>query len=383
MKSKERVKRAFHFNKPDRVPMSCFTLKTDFFPVIQFEPKAWQPKEYPPHVQGGAYTLSSRAVRWFIYNWKKKYRKEAGYPKKWWKYPHTSMDEWGVLWKSSGIESEDKTMGHPFHGPLQENWDGLENLHVPDAADPKRYRLAKSRIMKFLGRKRYTLGSYGSDGLFTKASQIRGFNNLLIDFARNPKKVHRLIQKILPFYKTQAKKYKEYYPLLDSMVMADDFGTQKSPFLSPEVFRKFFFEAFKKLSDLIHDLGMDFILHSCGDVGDLIPQFIDIGIDVLEFDSPHMTGVENFKKYAAERKMAFWLCSNIQTTYVNGTPKEVEQEIKYYIRAVGNNEGGLAIYEYPQNYSLGTPKENIKAQREAVLKWGKYNLDHKIKWLDE
>ncbi|MGV9198760.1 MAG: uroporphyrinogen decarboxylase family protein [Promethearchaeia archaeon] len=382
MKSKERVKRAFHFNKPDRVPMSCISLKTDFFPVMQFEPKTWQPKNYPPHVQGGAYTMSSRLVRWVVYNWKKKYRKKAGYSKKWWKYPHTGIDEWGVLWQSSGIESEDKTMGHPFQGPLQENWDDLDAFETPDAADPSRYRLVKSKIMKFLGRNRYTLGTYGSDGLFTKASQIRGFNNLLIDFARNPKKVEKLIAKILPYYKTQAEKYKEYFPSLDSMVMADDFGTQKSPFLSPRVFKKFFFEPFKELSDLIHNLGMDFILHSCGDVGALIPQFIDIGIDVVEFDSPHMTGVENFKHYAKEKKLAFWLSSNIQTTYVKGTPEEVEEEIKYYIKEVGNNEGGLAIYEYPQNYSLGTPKENIKAQREAVLKWGNYDENHKIEWLD-
>jgi hypothetical protein len=96
-----------------------------------------------------------------------------------------------------------------------------------------------------------------------------------------------------------------------------------------------------------------------------------------------MTGVENFKHYADERKMAFWLCSNIQTTYVNGTPEDVEQEIKYYIKEVGNNEGGLAIYEYSQNYSLGTPMENIKAQRKAVLKWGNYNENHKIDWIDK
>jgi uroporphyrinogen-III decarboxylase len=168
---------------------------------------------------------------------------------------------------------------------------------------------------------------------------------------------------------------------LDSIFVTDDFGTQKSAFVSPRIFKKFFKEPYKKLVDLTHDLGMDFILHSCGDVLGLIPEFVDIGIDVLEFDSPHMTGVENFKKFAQERKVAFWLSSNIQSTFINGTAQDVEEEVKYYIKEIGNNEGGLAIYEYTDFDAINAPKKNVRAQRKAVLKWGNYNKDGNIDWL--
>ena len=130
-----------------------------------------------------------------------------------------------------------------------------------------------------------------------------------------------------------------------------------------------------------HNLGMDFILHSCGEIGALIPDIIELGVDALQFDSPHMTGVENFKHFAEERKIAFWLSSNIQSTWIFGTPNDVEEEIKSYIKEVGNNEGGLAISEYGSKSALGVPKENVIAQREAVLKWGKYNNDGVIEWL--
>ena len=83
-----------------------------------------------------------------------------------------------------------------------------------------------------------------------------------------------------------------------------------------------------------------------------------------------------------KRKIAFWLSSNIQSNFVHGTPQDVEEEIKYYIKEVGNNEGGLAIYEYTDYDAINAPKRNIRAQRKAILKWGNYNENGFIKWLD-
>ena len=212
---------------------------------------------------------------------------------------------------------------------------------------------------------------------------MRGFNNFLIDLARNrnQNKINRLIDSILSFNLIMAQKLKEYCPPLDSIMIADDFGTQKSSFISPLTFNKYFKNPFKQLVNLTHDLGMDFIFHSCGNVLALLPEFVDMGVDVMEFDSPHMTGVENFKHFAKERKMAFWLSSNIQSTFVKGTPEEVEEEIRYYIKEVGKNEGGLAIYEYTEYDAIRVPRKNIRAQRKATLKWGNYNKDGIIEWL--
>ncbi len=381
MKSKERVQRAFHFDKPDRVPLSCMSLYTDFFPLMQFEPRSWQPIQYPPHVSGGDLTLANPFVRSIVYNWKKKYRSQAGYPKKWWNDPGKRIDEWGVIWQASGIKSNDRTLGHPIKGPLEDNWDGLSAYQIPDAADEHRYRIIRKQIWKQVGKNRYTLGGLGESGIFHRVAYLRGFSNLLIDMARNPNKVEELIKKISEFYLIQLQKYKDYYPTLDSIVMADDLGEQRNSFFSPRMFNNFFAPSYKKLTHLAHDLGMDFVLHSCGQIYDLIQPLIDAGVNVLEFDSPHMTGVDRFKHYAKEQKIAFWLSSNIQSTYTQGTPEEVEQEVKDYIKEVGNNKGGLAIYEYTQHTSIRTPKANIKAQRKAARKWGKYNTDGVIDWL--
>jgi hypothetical protein len=383
MKSKERVKKAFHFEKPDRVPIAVVGIKYDFLYCPVVEPRSWQPKKCPPHVQGGVNTISKSYYRNFIYDWNDKNREEAGFSKGWWKYPHDSIDDWGIIWKSAGTEGDDLTKGHPFKGPFQENWDDFDDYQIPDASDPKYYRLIKTKLWKFLGRKKYTLGNIGKNGFFNLCTQLRGFSNLLVDLARNPKQINQLIEKVLPFYLTQIVKFKEFYPNLDSIMIADDMGTQLSPFISPRLFKSIFKEPYKQIIKLTHDLGMDFLLHSCGQIYQLMPEIIDMGVDAFQLDSPLMTGVDNFKKFAEERKVAFWLSSNIQSTYILGTSEDVEEEIKGYIRDVGNNEGGLAICEYSSNKTIGTPRENIIAQREATLKWGNYSKNGVIDWIDD
>ncbi len=381
MISKERVKKAFHFDKPDKIPSAPSNLKADFFPIFPSPPRSWQPKNYPPHIKIGSERMRSFFFKRFVYSWDDKIRVQLGCQKGWWEQSYDSINEWGVIWRSSGSKSEDKTFGHPIHGPFQEYWDSIDEYQIPDASNPEMYKLMRSKFWKFLGRKKYTIGSVGVNGFFNLSTQLRGFNELLIDFGRNLQKVEELIKLILPYYLIQIEKLKEYYPTLDSIMIADDMGTQKSPFFSPRIFKKFFKNPYKEIISLSHDLGMDFILHSCGQIFELMPEIIDTGVDVFEFDSPHMTGVENFKHFAEERKVAFWLSSNIQTTYVNGTPEEVEEEIKHYIKEIGNNEGGLAIYEYGDKAAIRVSKENVLAQRTAVMKWGKYNEKGRIEWL--
>ncbi len=388
MNRRERVKRAFHFQRPDRVPFIGLTIQSDFYPIEPNEPISWQPENYPPHPFGGDTTIKNAAYRKHIYDWKKEIRENLEYSENWWEQPHDSTDEFGVIWRSSGTESGDKTKGHPHKGPFQdegngEGWDNFYDFEFPNASDPLRYKYIQTGRWKEICEDRYLLGSVNTSGIFNKCSQLRGFSELLIDLVRNrhSKKLHQLINSILSFNLTIIEKLKEHCPPLDSIFVTDDFGTQKSAFVSPRIYRKFFKEPYKKMVDLTHELNMDFILHSCGDVLGLLPEFVDVGIDVMEFDSPHMTGVENFKKYTEERKLAFWLSSNIQSTFISGTPKDIEDEIKYYIKEVGNNEGGLAIYEYTDYDAINAPKRNVRAQRKAILKWGNYNENGVIEWV--
>ncbi len=385
MKWRERVKRAFHFDKPDRVPKSCFSLNVDFFPIPLIEPKNFQPKDYPPHILGGPNGYRNWWLRRLVfrYKWDSKYRKQLNLPRKWWNMEKDNQiltkDEWGIIWKS-GAADRDLTMGHPYKGPFSESWDSLDEYEFPDPYNESRYRYWKFPI-KSIAKDRYLLGTVTLLFIHNLSSNLRGFSQIMVDFVKNPNKVHTLIDRITEIFYTEIQLLKEKCPKLDAMMFFDDLGTQKSPFISPRLFRKFYYEPYKKIIDLTHDLGMDVILHSCGQIKELLPTFADLGIDVMEFDSPNMTGVENFKQYAEQQKMAFWLSSNIQTTFSRGTPQEIEDEIKYYVKEVGNNNGGLGFYEYLDHNVLKVSKENVKALHRAMKKWGNYNNQGIIDWL--
>ena len=382
MISKERVKRAFHFNKPDRVPKLVFNLNTDFYPVFLVESENFQPTNYPPHTFGGPQAYASRRLA-YPYEWSDQCRINLGLPEDWWNYEINgallTIDEWGLIWKS-GAANRDPTMGHPYKGPFQESWDGLEEYEFPDPYDESRYR-GWNKTAKDNAENRYLMGILSIAFIHNLSSFLRGFDYIMIDFVRNPKKVHKLINIITDIFAKEVELLKQKVPELDAMFFLDDLGTQKSPVISPNLFKKFYYDPYKKIINLTHDLGMDFILHCCGQIKELLPIFYELGIDVLEFDSPNMTGVENFKEYAQQQKIAFWLSCDIQSTYPLGTPLDIENEIKSYIREIGNNQGGLAFYEYIAYETLKVPKKNVRAFRKAMDKWGIYNQQGIIDWL--
>jgi hypothetical protein len=383
MKSKERVKKAFHFNRPDKVPKYLIAPGTDMWPFFAYEPISFQPTDYPPHVWGGPSLYSTKLYHTSIYTWKDEHRNNLGLSKKWWDYEKDgqllTIDEWGIIWKSGAVK-RDKTMGHPFIGPFHESYDNLDDYHPPDVTEKSRYRFWNSST-KLIARDKYIYGCPTQAFLYDHSSFLRGFSNLMIDFKRNPHQVHKLIKIVSDVFYDQIQILKEVCPELDGIFVLDDLGTQKSPFIHPKLFRKFFFKPYKRIIDLTHDLGMDFLLHCCGNVKELFPLFIELGIDVMEFDQPNVTGVENYKKYAEQQKMAFWLSSDLQTTFIQWTPEDVTAEVKYFVKEIGNNYGGLAFSMYNDNRAVQAPKANIEAFRNAMDKYGKYNKQGKIEWL--
>ncbi len=361
MKSKERVKRALTFNKPDHVPIYKLSFTppyNDVFAIFNLPLKSWQPceKNIYPH----AITNLIQKLR--LYRWKR----PDWAPKDWWKHAREEIDQWGCYWNRS---ENDLTMGHPGR-PAIDTWDKLETWEGPDAADPKAYRILNLLSKPFF--RKYKVGVI-HDLIYiqNRVSMLRGFTNLLIDHHRNPKQVHQLIEKVTDIFMSNVEMLvTKYKP--DGIWACDDLGTQQAPFFSPALFRKFYADPYKRIIGYLHDHDCAFHLHSCGNIGDLIPTFIDIGIDSLQFDSPRMSGFERLREFRG--KLPFWACVNIQTVYPNGTPEEVEKEVIEMIRTFSTQEGGFLAIFYTDLRVLNAPKANAKAFYKAVKKWGKYPL---------
>lgn len=356
MKSRERVGRALNFDKPDRVPIFKIPL-SDFFPLFAIHSKKWQPDERNvyPHLMSPA-LLKLRLYRWKRPNWA---------PRNWRKLDREEVDEWGCYWNVR--MSAKHTMGTPGR-PRFVTWDDMEDWTLPDPHEKARYKLF-NRLSKLFARNKYRLAML--DPLFVhRITYLRGFNNFLTDHRRHPNKIHELVKRIKEYQIATMEEWVEHK--VDGYYVCDDLGSQLDLFFSPEIFKKFYADAYKELSSFAHDHSCTFTLHSCGNIGKIIPTLIDIGIDGLELDSPRMTGFDTLQKFRG--KIPIWGCVNIQTIYPNGTPAEVEEETKQMISTLGTEDGGFVGFPYASPAAIKIPKQNQRAFVQALKKWGNYPL---------
>jgi uroporphyrinogen decarboxylase len=198
------------------------------------------------------------------------------------------------------------------------------------------------------------------------AMYLRGMQQLMIDMALNPPLVKVLLEKIADYYLAHNERiFKAGEGLIDIFMMGDDFGTQKGLLISPEMFRKFFAPKLKEFAAQAKSYGLKVMLHSCGSIRELIPDIIEIGVDILNPIQTHAKGMipEELKKEFGDR-ICFHGGIDIQRTLPFGTTEDVEREVKHRIRILGK-EGGY-ILASTHNIQSDTPIENVLRMYETA-----------------
>lgn len=177
--------------------------------------------------------------------------------------------------------------------------------------------------------------------LFERHWSLRGMANALMDYYTDPESVHRLYRALTDFYMRIMEIAKEKYDV-DAFFTSDDIGTQTSPFFSPEIFREFFKPYYKELIDKAHSLGAHFWLHSCGNIEILLPDFIEIGLDVIHpIQKYTMDQKEIADKYG--NAICIWAGFDVQQIIPWGTSDEVRQEVRSMIDTYYNPNGRLIL----------------------------------------
>ncbi len=375
MRALERVNRALSFRVPDRVPFfgnnGLAPIRSDFLPLPSLVPKSWRPPrdKSPPHFP---HVYLSQLQTPFLYSWKPSKAWNPKPPKKWYLHPRTEIDEWGVIWNGGTLN----TMGEPL-APALESWDKLDEYQIPDGSNPERYAISK-KITKFVPKKsKFRIGLV-TNFIFEQTHFIRGWENYMRDLFRHKNELHALIKKIMPYYYQCVDQLHEMGA--NAIYTTDDWGSQRTVLISPKMFDEFYRKPYEEFVKYCHDLGMKFVLHSCGKINKLIPKFIDIGVDALEFDAPHMVGLEEAHEFSG--KITFFNCIDIQKIYPFASPEEVIEEFKQMAKCVGNKGGGFVAFDYFGAHEvLNVPKQNIRMFERAVKKYGKYDADGTLLFL--
>ncbi|MBD3215950.1 MAG: hypothetical protein GF311_25285 [Candidatus Lokiarchaeota archaeon] len=373
MRSRERVRAAIHFNEPDIVPVWNGWFFDDVFVLAPMPSKSWQPGHCEEEKGLFPHAGDDKIIKMGLWKWKEPdwVKKDPNLRNKGWlNVKREEISEWGVYWNRRGDNS---SMGH-IGRPSLLNWDNLDKYlekYTPDTDDSSKYSYFR-RISHLLGRRKYRLCMLGrGGGPFMGSAAIRGFSNFLIDHKKNTKKLIQLIDHYTEWLISSMDGWIKYGGKPDGFLINEDLGEQNGPFVSPKTFKEIYAPFYKKLFKAAHDRGCEIHQHCCGKVDPLLPLLIDWGLDAIEFDSPRMSGYKDLKPFRG--KIMFWGCVDIQTIYTKGTPKECEREVWHMMKNLGTPRGGYGAYFYSQSDQIQVPRENIKAFKNGLKKYGVYS----------
>ncbi|MDK1031866.1 MAG: uroporphyrinogen decarboxylase family protein, partial [Planctomycetia bacterium] len=211
--------------------------------------------------------------------------------------------------------------------------------------------------------RRFLAASFGW-GLFESAWGARGFENVLMDMVAEPDFFEELLDRIT----AQLLAYVDFtcrsLPDIDAIMFGDDWGDQRGIIMGPERWRKLFKPRCAMIYEAARARGKIVMTHCCGSVVDILPDLIEIGLDVLESCQPEARGMNPYelkKKFGDD--IAFWGCLGSQSTIPFGTPEEIRSEVKRLCREMG--KGGGYILAPAKSLQPGTPTENAVAVIEA------------------
>lgn len=350
MKSVERVKKAIKLKKVDKIPVSFELVgETDLKEFYVGAPKNWKPKKYMPFV----FDIEDYAEE-------KNVKKE---------------DEWGVVW---GYGETLSAGGIPIDGPLKDLED-IKDYKFPDPNGPGRFDKIQSIIENYKDKYCYItwLGL-----LFERLHFLHGFNKTLIDLVTNLKEVEYVLDKILQFQLELVDNLADTLKgKIHAFASTDDWGGTTNLFINPKLWRKVFKPRYAKIAEEVHKNGMDFWLHSDGKIEEIIPDLVEIGVDVFNLCTPRLLGIEEFgKKFAG--KACFCLYIDTQETAVLGTKKDIIREAEDLVRYWSNEYGsGVIAMDYRGNeiYQDLYSTDVILERKRVALKTFKNAFKKKIK----
>ena len=281
-------------------------------------------------------------------------------------------DDWGVVYK--------KPAGVMFYEwdrqPLQDASEisDIEKYKMPDVEDPGRYRGIREKVIKIYETTGKAMLVNSAYGIWEQTMTIRGLQNSLMDLAGNKRFAEHLAEKLLDWLL-------RYYDMMLGLVgeyvqvvkMDDDLGFRSGPLMSPDIYRKIYKPLHKKVVDFIRSkTNAKIFIHSDGSIYEFIPDFIELGIDIInpvEVTAVNMESDRLKKEFG--KYISFWGGGCDNKILEEGTPNQVEEEVKKRINDFAK-DGGFIFGSIHCIQPFVSP-ENIGALFDSAYKYGRYS----------
>jgi len=283
------------------------------------------------------------------------------------------IDDWGI-----GQVEIEPGVWFPGHHPLAEATT-IEELEAyngwPLMNDPYRVAQARQEATRLATENQYAiLAAPWLMFPFERAFGLQGMDTFLMNMAIHPDFAEALLKKNLELCKQHMGNFLGAVgEHIDMIKIGDDLGSQERLLISPRMYRNMLKPLHADLITFIKKrTSAKVFFHTDGDVFDLIEDFIEIGVDVLnpiQTSAGKMANLKDLKERYGDRLV---FCGAVDTQHVlpYGTPEEVRAEVRRVISILG--EVGGYMLSSVHTIMQEVPPENILAMVDAVEEFGYY-----------
>ncbi len=282
----------------------------------------------------------------------------------------TVYDEYGIRWRKAAYYYD--VIEHPLAGKEAAD---LDNIPWPDEHDSGRYRGLKEDAKRlYESTDKCLVADIPGLGPFEGGCFLRGHAEFCTDLYTDPgfaeAVMDRVTDSMILFWGHILDEVGEYVHIV---AQGDDVGMQCNPYISPQMYRTFVKPRKKRLFDFIHSrTNAKIFYHSCGSVYDLIPDFIEEGVDIL---NPLQRSAAKMDIKKLKKEFGFDLCFwgggiDVQQQLPFLSLQEIEDVVKETIDVLA--PGGGFVFFPSHNIQADVTPERIDRVFQTVLEYGKH-----------
>lgn len=275
----------------------------------------------------------------------------------------TRLCEWGVI---RGGAHYGQALTHPLAGAQTvaqvEAYDGYENADEYDVRIPPE-ELADAEDRCLIG------GCWSP--FFHDSTELMDMEEFFVNMYTNPAVCEAIIDKCFSFYyELDRRVFEANSGTIEMYFMGNDFGSQRALLMAPDMWRKFYKPLIAKLIGQAKKNGCVTAIHSCGDIHEIIGDFIEIGVDAI---NPIQVNADNMKPEALVAEFGgdcvFFGGIDENEILKFGTEEEVREETRRIIDILGSR--GRYIVAASHDYILPEiPANNIIAMFDEAKNYG-------------
>jgi len=347
MKPRDRVQTALDHNEPDRCPMQI-SFTPEFADRLRKDMEIQGHKVHNPHGGGNTYELERALGQDMLLT-------SVGWANSYYLDDKAYVDEWGVGWDVQAYETPYGT-GHyteMVRHPLADD-QAISHYKPPDPNRLELYTDAAQVVASF--KDDYWIVGVTVTTILETAWALRGLEQMLLDLVLDPDLANHLLDIPYHYHLTAAKKLVELG--VDMIWTGDDIGSQHDMIISPRMWRKYLKP---RMANFISELktinpNIKIAYHSDGNIMRIIPELIEIGIDVLNPIQPASMDPVLIKSDFGDT-LCFWGSIDEQHTLPFGSAADVDSEVRQRLETIGR--GGGLILAPTHHVQLDTPLENF------------------------